>query len=741
MKLVVVESPSKAKTIKKYLGNGYEVIASKGHIVDLPKSGISIDVNNNYTPTYQVTNPKVLSEIKKLYKGSDKLILAVDLDREGEAIAWHLAQKLGAVDIKGKAKKGHLVERIVFSEITKDAIQHAINNPRDIDMDMVNAQQARRFLDRLVGYKLSPLLWKKIMFGLSAGRVQSVALKLVVEKEKERRSFIKQEYWSVNLGAQTSKINVQDIKFNKIDNSNEEKNLGSNGIDQSLLNFEIYKKDGKDVVIQSYEYARDLVDSIKDKELIISDLNSRIIKRSPKPPFITSTLQQSAINKLSFSAKKVMMVAQKLYEKGFITYMRTDSLNLSKQSLESIRKYILKNLGDKYLTKSEVVYSSKSKNAQEAHEAIRPVDVNVVSDKDMDSDMQRLYDLIRNRTIATQMVNAEIEQNNIISKIDNVDFKITGSRILFDGYLKVTKDRVSENMLPSVKVGDVFFVKEIVADQHYTQPVARYSEASLVKKLEELGIGRPSTYASIISTIVNRTYVDKDGKYLVPTTKGEVVSDLLEKYFSNIVDYNFTASLEDKLDEISNGKEDWIKMLDNFYVPFEEQVNKNDKDIPRGEFTVLGDAPDEIRCPECSNAMQKKLGRYGEFYSCSNWPDCKGMRGVDGKSESENINESKTDEFKYNYENPPKTEKGEEYVYKKGRYGGFWAHPEYPKVKDAKPLVYRREKLIELFGEIPATSDGRDFVLRSGKYGQFWAHPEYPKVKEIKKIPKYKKDS
>ncbi|MDQ6985358.1 MAG: type I DNA topoisomerase [Candidatus Dojkabacteria bacterium] len=739
MKLVIVESPSKAKTIKKYLGKDYIVKASKGHVIDLPKSKIGVDIEKNFEPAYEVTKPKVVKELKDAYKGADGLVLAVDLDREGEAIAWHIARKLGAIGKDGKITKGHNVSRIVFSEITKDAVTEAINNPRELNLDLVDAQQARRVLDRLVGYKLSPILWKKIAFGLSAGRVQSVALRLVVEKEDERRAFNIDEYWSLDSYAQNKEIANLDIKYFDQETDTEAKKEYLEKLDKSLVRFELSKLDGKKIELDNKEKIEKIVNDVKGKELKISDVEIKPINKNPKPPLITSTLQRSAVNKLGFTAKRTMSIAQKLYEKGYITYMRTDSTNMAKSAVDSARKYISQTFGKEYLPTAPNSYSKKSKNAQEAHECIRPVDfyLNISGNKDFTPEMVKIYSLIKNIALASQMKSAKLESKSIKAQVDNYEFKATGSIVIFDGYLAATNDKVSENLLPDTKIGDSWYQSNLIADQHFTQPPARYSEASLIKKLEELGIGRPSTYSTIISTIQTRKYALKEGRYLIPTDTGEVVNKLLTRYFNNVVDYSFTSDLENKLDQIADGKLKWKDMLGKFYEPFEINVTESDAKIPRDEFTVLGDAPENIKCPEDGAPMIIKLGRYGKFYSCSNYPDCKGILSIDGKSKEDIEKEALTDEFKESYESAPKTEDGRDYTYKKGKFGGFWAHPDYPKVKDAKPLVYKRAKMIELFGEPPKTEDGKqELILRSGKFGYFWAHPDYPKTKKIIKVKK-----
>ena len=725
--LVIVESPSKAKTINKYLGKDYIVKASKGHIVDLPKSKMGIIPEEDFKANYEVVNKKSLKELKNAYKDANKLILAVDLDREGEAIAWHVAQKLGAINEKGDPKKGKTVERIIFSEITKDAINEAIKNPKNLNMDLVNAQQARRFLDRLVGYKLSPILWKKIMFGLSAGRVQSVALRLVVEKEEERNAFNSEEYWSLNSYVSRDKSSKTKINIYKTDEEREK-------IDENLIPFEFIHGFKKGV--PNEKSIKKIIGEVKDKILEVTDIQKKESKRYPKPPFTTSTLQQTAVNTLGFTAKRTMIIAQKLYENGYITYMRTDSVSMSKGAISSIRKLIKSDFGADYLPEKSIFYKTKSKGSQEAHECIRPVDVTKNSDSKFTEEQKKIYKLIRDRAISSQMNPAKIETVSIKARANSHNFKSTGTRILFDGYLKLKTEKQKEVILPKINIGDKFNQQELVAIQHFTQPPARFSEASLIKKLEELGIGRPSTYSSIISTIMSRKYVEKEGRYLFPTDTGIVVNRLLITYFPKIVDYDFTSEIESDLDKIADGGLEWKKMLQNFYFPFEKDIITTEKNIPRDEFTVLGNAPKEIKCPECGKSMIIKLGRYGRFYSCSTWPSCKGMLSIEGESKEEIENKAENKEFKETYEPAPKTEDGRDYLLKKGRFGEFWAHPDYPKVKDAKPLVYTKKKQNELFGKSPKTDNNKDYVLRSGKYGYFWAHPDYPKVKDIKKAKK-----
>lgn len=727
-KLVVVESPSKAKTIQKYLGKGYVVKSSKGHVVDLPKSDLGVDVENKFEPTYVVTKKATLTDLKKAFKEADELVLAVDPDREGEAIGWHIARELGV--LKKNAKKG--LQRIVFTEITKDAVQSAIKNPRSLDYDLINAQQARRVLDRLVGYKLSPLIWKKIRYGLSAGRVQSVAVKLIVDREEEREKFKADEYWNVNAFLDEAKSKKCNVIIKK-SGDEEDKKLTKTKSD--LIEFSLAKVKGSNPELAKEKDVLKIIDSIKDQEWKVKELKKSESRRKPKPPFSTSVLQQTASNRLGFSASRTMRSAQKLYEAGLITYMRTDSLSMSKQAVESIRKHIGSKFGKKYLPEKANIYATKSKVAQEAHEAIRPTDVNkTATTLALKGDEAKLYELIRKRALASQMEPALVENNKILIEIGDYLFQANGQRVLFDGYLKVYPEKISENILPPLSKGDVLKLHILEGTQHFTQPPARYSEASLIKILESLGIGRPSTYAPTIQTILTRKYVEKEGKYFKPTDTGRVVNNLLSKHFQNIVDVNFTAEMEDNLDKIADGKKDWIKMLGEFYGPFEKKLNDKQEEIKKEDFTVLGKS--KVKCPECGKSMIIKLGRYGRFLSCSDFPDCKGMLGLDEEGNVEKKPEERVQEkeFKETYLPAPKTEDKRDYLLKRGRYGEFWAHPDYPKVKDAKPLELRPEKLRELYGEPPKTKDGVEFLLRNGRFGPFWAHPQYPEVKEIVSI-------
>ena len=593
MSLIIVESPTKAKTITKFLNGKHVVLSSFGHIRDLPKKELGVDIDNNFKPTY-VISPKTRPKLKILKESALKekeVILATDEDREGEAIAFHIANVLKLKNPK----------RIIFHEITKSAIDKAMDNPREIDMDLVNAQQARRVLDRLVGYKLSPLLWKKILRGISAGRVQSVALRLVVERENERRKFLSQEFWEI----------LAELK-----NKNKEK------IEARLIKIGEKKLDKMD--IKTKKEADDITKELEKCSYEIKQIEKKEQKKYPLPPFVTDTLQRSAYTQLSMSPKRAMMIAQKLYETGNITYMRTDSPNLSKQALDEAAYLIKKEYGDKYLNTTQ--YKAKGKNAQEAHEAIRPTSF-ANRGETLDKDQKRLYNLIYKRALASQMSFAIFDKTKIEiqanSDYNNYLLRANGSQIKFDGFLRVYPVKLEEAILPNVSKGEKFDLDKILPEQHFTEPPARFNDASLIKKLKELGIGRPSTYVPTLDTIINRRYVERDeGKRLMPTTLGEAVNLLLTKHFANIVDYNFTAKMEEDLDKIAEGKEDWVKVISEFYGPFEKNLKEKSDNLKKEEF--LKPEPIEGRkCPECNSDIVKKMGRFGKFISCSNFPECK----------------------------------------------------------------------------------------------------------------------
>lgn len=594
MQLVIVESPTKAKTIIKFLGKGYSVISSFGHVRDLPQNELGVDIDNNFQPQYIIpakARPKVKA-LREENKKAKETILATDEDREGEAIAWHLAEVL-------KLKKP---KRIVFHEITKSAIEQALQNPRVIDSHLVNAQQARRILDRLVGYKLSPFLWKKIMRGLSAGRVQSVAVRLICDRENEIKNFVPAEYWTIVAMFLTAK----DIEF--------QANLATKD-GKSLEKLEIKNKAEAERILKDLEKAEYVVTNVERKET----------KRNPLPPFTTSTLQQTASVKFGFGAQRTMSIAQKLYEKGFITYHRTDSLNLSAQSQSAAKKFIEENLGPKYWPGFVRSFQTKSKSAQEAHEAIRPTypanaPEQLRNKERLTTEQFKIYDLIWRRFLACQMAQAVFDSCQIDIQAKQYTFRANGQTLQFDGFLKIYPIKYEEAELPDLKKNEVLTLEELIPSQHFTQPPARYSEATLIKKLEQEGIGRPSTYAPILDTIQKRNYVQKDeNKKLCPTQTGVMVNEMLIQHFPQIVDIQFTAKMEKELDEIADGKDTWQATLKDFYLPFEKNLKTKEKEVAKKD---LIEETDKI-CPQCKNPIVIRLGRYGRFYACSKFPNCK----------------------------------------------------------------------------------------------------------------------
>ena len=601
--LVIVESPAKAKTIKKFLGGNYKVKASMGHVRDLPKSKLGIDVENDYEPNYITIRGKgkTLNKLRKAAKKSKEVYLATDPDREGEAISWHLAYALKLSDEENN--------RIEFNEITKTAIQNAIKNPRSINKDLVDAQQARRLLDRLVGYRLSPLLWKKVRKGLSAGRVQTVAVKIICEREEEIRNFDEEEYWSLEV---------------ELKNDSDEK-----------LKADLYRIDNKKYNLGSKEEVDQVINEVKDKDFEIIKVKKRKRRRNPKSPFTTSTLQQRASNKLNFTAKKTMYLAQQLYEGidigssgtvGLISYIRTDSTRLSNEAKNGAKDYILSKFGDKFL-KSSKKKSKKNSNAQDAHEAIRPTDTQRTPKKikkHLSKDQFKLYDLIWKRFVASQMSPALYESVSGQFKAgEKYKFRVSGSRLLFPGHLILTGKEKENNIdLPVLKEGDKYSLIKTNPEQHFTTPPPRYSEATLVKTLEEEGIGRPSTYAPTLSTIESRDYVEKERKYFKPTELGETVTELLTDYFPDVTDVEFTAGLEKRLDEIEKGNENWKKILRDFYEPFYQRLENARENMERVQIV---EETDEV-CDKCGSPMVVKYGRYGKFLACSSYPECKNTK-------------------------------------------------------------------------------------------------------------------
>ncbi len=607
MNLVIVESPAKARTIEKFLGQDFKVESSFGHVRDLPKSDLGIDVEHDFEPRYIIPTKakKQVALLKKIAAKADKIILATDEDREGEAIAWHLLAALGLE----KTKKE--IERIVFHEITAKAILEALKHPRAIEQNLVDAQQARRVLDRLVGYKLSPMLWKKVSRGLSAGRVQSVAVRLVVERERERENFKKQEYWDLIAKLQTIKDQGQEIFEAKLIKIN----------DKVLDKFAVPDQKSAQKIVDDLTGAAWKVEAVEKKET----------KRNAYPPFTTSTLQQSAARKLGFSAKRTMMLAQQLYEgadingdrTGLITYMRTDSLNLSSDAVAAAAGFIKSNFGEKYLETK--VFKTKAKGAQEAHEAIRPTDPQRTPEAiagHLDPAQLKLYRLIWQRFMASQMSPAVFDATIVDVSANNHIFRANGITKKFDGFTKVYSLKTEETVLPELKTGEPLNLIELKPDRHFTEPPARYSEATLVKALEQHGIGRPSTYAPTLSTIQYRGYVERDEqKKFKPSQMGIIVNDLLVEHFPKIVDINFTAQMEKNLDKIAEDKIEWVPVIREFYGPFEANLKEKMDELKKTDFKR--DEPTDKICPECGKPIVIKLGRFGKFYACTGWPECK----------------------------------------------------------------------------------------------------------------------
>jgi len=718
MNLVIVESPTKAKTITKFLDNKkYKIESSYGHIRDLPKSKMGVDTENELEPQYVIPtkNRKQLNKLKKLAQDSDTVILATDEDREGEAIAWHLSQAMQLEEDKGK--------RIVFHEITQDAIQEALANPRELDLRLVNAQQARRILDRLVGYELSPFLWKKVTKGLSAGRVQSVAVRLIVEREREIQAFQPEEYWTVqaDLAKKDQNEQVLAAKLNKISNKTLDK--------LEIKNQDQVKKIENDLDGAGYQ---------------VAEVVKKQSKKNPPAPFTTSTLQQAANRFFGFSAKQTMMVAQQLYEGveisgegsvGLITYMRTDSLNLSEKFLSEASTYLKKTLGDKYTPDKPRRFKTKSKGAQEAHEAIRPTSVTREPEKiksSLNANQYKLYTLIWQRAVASQMKQALIDSTTLDidaksqkEQAPAYQFRATGQIVAFDGYLKIYPEKSKELELPEVKKGEELDLKELKTEQHFTKPPGRYSDAGLVKILEKNGIGRPSTYAPTISTIEQRNYVNRDeNKKLLPTDIAFVVNDLLVAHFPQIVDYQFTAEMENELDRIAEGGKPWRPVVKEFYEPFHQNLLKKYEEISKQD--IMPEEKTEEKCDKCGSEMIIKTGRYGKFLACSNFPDCKNVKGVD---ENGNPQEQEKDENIQKLEEKYKGEKcdkcGSEMVIKNGRFGPFLACSGYPKCKNIKSIA---ENDNSTGVTCPKCGKGK-IVAKKSKRGMFYACDQYPDCK------------
>ncbi|MFA5076225.1 MAG: type I DNA topoisomerase [Patescibacteria group bacterium] len=692
--LVIVESPTKAKTISKFLGRDFKVDSSYGHVRDLPKSQLGVDVDNNFTPKYIVfrANQKRLTALKKEAAKADKVYYATDEDREGEAIAWHLSQIFKLPEDKQS--------RIAFHEITNEAVAEALKNPRQIDSHLVDAQQARRVLDRLVGYKLSPFLWKKVVRGLSAGRVQSVAVRLIVEREREIDKFIKEEYWSVEVDLQKTGDGQFRAKLHKVDDKVLDK-----------------------LAIKSETEAKLITDKLISAVYQVAEVEKKETQKSPLPPFRTSTLQQEANRRLGFSAKQTMMIAQQLYEGiklgsrgqiGLITYMRTDSLILADRFLNEASQFIKSQYGQEFSLGSPRRFKNNSKGAQEAHEAIRPTDPNNLPEqiKEFLSPQQyRLYDLIWRRTIASQMAGAVLANTAVDVKNDktNYIFRATGQVIKFAGFLKIYPQSSEEVILPDVQKDEVLDLLKLEPLQHFTQPPARYSDATLVKALEEKGIGRPSTYAPIIATIITRHYVERDGRRLKPTDIAFLVSDLLVEHFPQVVDYDFTAELEEELDSVAEGELEWQPMIKKFYEPFSQNLEKKYEEVSKDE--LVNEKTDEV-CEKCGQPMIIKTGRFGKFLACTGYPECKNTKNINGEGQAEPAEVID--------EQCPKC--GKPMIMKTGRFGKFIACSDYPACKTTKQILKPTGV------KCPECGSG-DIIERRSKRGTFYGCSRYPDCK------------
>ena len=729
--LVIVESPAKAKTINRYLGAGFRVMASLGHIKDLPKSDLGVDVEHNFRPTYQPipAKSKVIRELKAEAKKAGVIYLAADPDREGEAICQHLAEELS---------DGKKIHRVLFNEITKDAIRQAFENPGEINGKLVEAQQARRILDRLVGYKISPLLWDKVRRGLSAGRVQTVALRLIVEREREIRAFEREEYWTIAAHLHAHQPPVFDARLVKQDG----KDFIVGGESKSG-SIRAQAERGK-LLVASEAEAQGFCARLEKETFVVSSATTKERRRYPVPPFITSTLQQDASRKLRLSVKRTMALAQRLYEGvecgeegmvGLITYMRTDSTRVSDQALGEVRQFIQQSYGNPYLPDAPNFYRSK-KGAQDAHEAIRPTSVLRAPDQVapyLGPDEAKLYRLIWQRFLASQMVPAVYDQTTIEIAAGEFGFRVTGSVLKFDGFLKVYEESTDQkqegedelgNRLPSVAPGETLKLRKLTPEQHFTEPPPRYNEASLVKELEEKGIGRPSTYASILSTIQEREYAEKQKGRFQPTELGEVVTDLLVESFDDIFDIAYTARLEEELDEIEDGKKDWVEALGEFYEKFEKDLQRAKKhmaDVKRME------QPTDIVCEKCGKAMVIKWGRHGKFLACTGYPDCTNTRELPAElSDRGAPEEAAAPEVEQTCENC-----GRPMVLKKGRFGQFLACSGYPDCKTTRQIG-QAEKKPPVPTEEKCPKCDNILVIRQGRFGEFTSCSNYPKCKFIK---------
>nr|WP_315082568.1 type I DNA topoisomerase [uncultured Campylobacter sp.] len=695
--LIIVESPAKAKTIKNFLGDDYDVIASKGHIRDLPQKKFGIKIKDkSFEPEYEISadHDQIVKQIKTLAKKADQIYLATDEDREGEAIAYHIAASIG--------KQAEDLPRIVFHEITKSAISNALSSPRKLNIASVNAQQARRLLDRIVGYKLSPLLNLKIQRGLSAGRVQSAALKIVVDREREILNFKPVEFHSI------------DAVFKK-------------DLEAELVEFRGEKMEK--LSVKNAAQASEIVSELQKDRFSVESIESKSRKTNPYPPFMTSTLQQAASTALGFNPRKTMSLAQSLYEGvntkngGAITYMRTDSLNIAKEAIAAARELIEERFGEKYLPKSANLYATKSKGAQEAHEAIRPTDLKLtpeLAQKILPRDEYRLYALIYNRFVASQMSPSVSQIQTIIVRGEEGAFKISGRKVEFDGFYKAYGDLDKDKILPSLSAGDAMSLQSLSSQQHFTEPPARYSEASLIKKLESLGIGRPSTYAPTISLLTARNYVNIEQKHLVPSEIAFKITEMLEQNFKNIVDSEFTSKMEEKLDDIAENKADWQQILADFYYPFMDEIAKGKTSIASQKLAEkIGET-----CPNCGGELLKRQGRFGEFIACSNYPKCKYSRNADASAEEASEEKAAPEVLD---EKCPQC--GKNLIKRKGRYGEFIACEGYPKCKYSRKIegaAKEKKPLISTGVKCPSCGTG-EIVERFSRRGKFYGCTNYPK--------------
>ena len=740
--LVIVESPAKAKTINKYLGDDFEVQASMGHVRDLPSKGLNVDIENNFEPTYDIMpgKRKVIASLKAAAKKCDKLYLATDLDREGEAIAWHLAEILGFPEEK--------TYRVIFNAITKTAITAAFSQPGKLDLDKVMAQQARRILDRIVGYKISPLLWRKVASGLSAGRVQSVAVKIVVEREREIRGFKPEEYWlipAVFTSDLQSSYNQQWLDFIKTKTDDD---TGATITEQNkwfaehnAFKAELYKIGEEKFHAPDKEHAERIFDALKQAEFKLADIETKQSSSSSPAPFITSTLQQAAANRLGFGAKRTMSIAQQLYEGidlgsmgslGLITYMRTDSTHISSEAIGEVRNYIGRHIGSNYLPEKPNFYAS-NKNAQQAHEAVRPTDVDLTPLEIkgcLTEEQFKLYDLIWRRFVACQMGQAkwDVTTLNITAQtsIGTCWYRTTGRILVFDGFTRIWPTSSNDQQLPALKAGQKLAVVDIKAEQHFTKPPARYNEASLVKSLEKEGIGRPSTYASIISTIQDRRYVEQKDKKLYATDLGEVVTDKLNEYFPKIMDIAFTRYMEEQLDKIEEQHIDWTGVLEEFYGPFKQNLDKASEEMKHAKAELV---PSEYNCPKCGKPLVYRFGKNGKFLSCSVYPKCKFASPCDkeGKMLEEKLSEHKCPVC------------GKPMANKYGRFGAFLGCSDYPNCKtilklDKEGNVLPPKPPAEPTGIKCYKCKTGELVIRQSKKGPFLGCNKFPRCRTLVSI-------